>query len=96
MLSTVQKWKSSKLVNLFEKAHSVVRLNDERTTRKPPSFRSSKKITSSSFSRVSTALICVIGQEEARWNTGGVVSCSAVQRPKMFSEQKMVQRIFHK
>ena len=78
--------------NLFEKAHTVVRLNVKRTTRKLPSFRSSKKITPSSFSRVSTALICVIGQEEAaQW--GEVVLYRAVQ--KDVGEQKRVQRILH-
>ena len=61
----MQKRTSRKFPDLFEKGHSVVRLNVKRTTRKPPSFRSSKKITPSSFSRVSTALICVIGQEQA-------------------------------
>ena len=71
--------------NLFEKAHTVVRLNVKRTTWKLPSFRSSKKITPSSFSRVSTALICVIGQEEAaQW--GEVVLYRAVQ--KDVGEQK--------
>ena len=71
--------------NMFEKAHTVVRLNVKRTTRKLPSFRSSKKITPSSFSRVSTALICVIGQEEAaQW--GEVVLYRAVQ--KDVGEQK--------